>query len=251
MLLLQLSDPHIGPHADSEYKGVHTRWSLRRVLDAALAAHPDADALLLTGDLASHGHPDAYRWLAETLARVGRPVYCLPGNHDDPDTLRRVLTGGAIAAPAWFDLGRWRIVCADSSRRLRPDGWLSPESCRRIAAALAGRPDAPAVIALHHHPIASGSAWLDALGLTNAGDLFDLIARRQRQVRGVLFGHVHQAIDETRDGLRLLSCPSACIQFKRWQQEFTVATLPPAYRWLHLQDDGGIDTAIVEVPLSG
>lgn len=251
MFLLQMSDPHIGPHADSEYKGVHTRMACTRVLEAALHAHPEANALLITGDLAAHGHPDAYAWLATTLARLGRPVHCLPGNHDDPDTLRQRLLSDLVTAKDWFDLGPWRVICADSSRGGSADGWLSPDACRRIDAGLAERPEAHALLAMHHHPIASGSAWLDALGLTNPRDLFDLIARRRRQVRAVLFGHVHQAIDEVDDGLRFLACPSACIQFKRFQQQFTVDTLPPAYRWLRLHDDGRIDTATVDVPLTG
>jgi Icc protein len=251
MFLLQLSDPHIGPHPDSEYKGVHTRLACTRALEAALRAHPEADALLITGDLAAQGHPDAYAWLATTLARLGLPVYCLPGNHDDPETLHQRLRGETIAAPDWFDLGPWRIVCADSSRRGAADGWLSPDACRRIDAALAANTARYVLLALHHHPIASGSAWLDALGLSNPADLFELIARRRQQVRGVLFGHVHQAIDELRDGLRFLSCPSTCIQFKRFQQEFTVDTLPPGYRWLQLHDDGSFDTATVDVPLAG
>lgn len=249
MLLLQLSDPHIGPHPDSEYKGVHARLSFSRVLDVALADEPAADALILTGDLAAHGHPEAYRWLAGTLARIPLPVYCLPGNHDDPEAMRSLLTGGRVRAPEYFDLGPWRVVCGDSTRREAPDGYLSPAECARIDAALGARPEAYSLVALHHHPIQSGSAWLDALCLTNPEDLFAVLVRHAR-VRGVIFGHVHQVIDEFREGLRFLSCPSSCIQFMPRQRDFTVDVLPPGYRKLRLRDDGAIETEVVSVPFT-
>ena len=87
------------------------------------------------------------------------------------------------------------------------------------------------------------SRWLDTVGLANAGD-FLAVLRRHPQVRAVLFGHVHQALDETRDGLRMLATPSTCSQFKPLAEDFAVDDAPPAWRTLALHADGKLDTQL-------
>lgn len=241
--LLQCSDLHIGPEPASAYKGVTTRASFSAVLEHMRRHSWPADALLLTGDLAADAEPAAYAWLVDTLGALPLPVYCLPGNHDDPATMRRWLRAGNVAMPESFVLGAWRVVCLDSTVPGASPGCLSETRVARLTAELSTHATAPTMIALHHHPLPSESAWLDVLNLTNADALFTAIAGRP-QVRGIVWGHVHQVMDAMRDGVHLLGCPATCIQFKPRQSEFTLDDLPPAYRWLDLHDDGTIETGI-------
>ena len=52
------------------------------------------------------------------------------------------------------------------------------------------------------NPLPTGAAWLDTMILGNAEEFFALLARFP-QVKAVVFGHIHQAMDVSRDGLRL------------------------------------------------
>jgi len=104
------------------------------------------------------------------------------------------------------------------------------------------------LICLHHHPVLMKSRWLDTVGLANAGDFLEVL-RRHPQVRAVLFGHVHQALDEVRDGLRVIATPSTCSQFKPKSDDFAVDDSPPAWRTLQLHADGSIDTTLRWVTL--
>jgi Icc protein len=104
-------------------------------------------------------------------------------------------------------------------------------------------PDHFALVALHHHPVASGSAWMDTMQLENADAFFDLLDRHS-QARGVVFGHIHQTLESEYRGLRILGTPSTCFQFKPGQAQFALDALPPGYRWIELHPDGHITTQV-------
>src|SRR5919204_4386457 len=114
-LLVQLSDPHIGATwADADPVAGLTAAveAVRRLPDAP-------DAVLVSGDLADHAADEEYEIVRELLARLGAPVYALPGNHDDRDTLRRHFGLPAPpGAPVQYavDLGPMRLVVLDSQR---------------------------------------------------------------------------------------------------------------------------------------
>ena len=49
------------------------------------------DAILVTGDIAEDQTSGAYQMLRDILEPAGCPVYCLPGNHDDPALMQEML----------------------------------------------------------------------------------------------------------------------------------------------------------------
>ena len=102
------------------------------------------------------------------------------------------------------------------------------------------------LVCLHHHPVPMGSEWLDTQLVGSAERFFEVIDAHPR-VRGILWGHVHQEYDDTRNGVRLLAVPSTCVQFKPGSVDFAVDDASPGYRWLDLHADGGIDTAVSRV----
>jgi 3',5'-cyclic-AMP phosphodiesterase len=243
--LLQISDQHLFGAGDGALRGVVTRASLQDVLQHARAHCRDADALLLTGDLVNDD-AGGYAAVRELFGTLGKPVWCLPGNHDDPDAMRRELAAAPFRIGGHHDLGAWRIVMLDSCVPRQAHGRLGASELERLEAALAGAGDRHVLIGLHHHPVRLGSAWLDAVGLQNDADLFAL-TDRYPQVRAMVWGHVHQSFDSRRKGVRLLGAPSTCAQFLPHSDEFALDPAPPGYRRLALRADGTIDTEVVRV----
>jgi Icc protein len=88
-----------------------------------------------------------------------------------------------------------------------------------------------------------GSSWLDRVGLRDALDFTTCIAKHAN-VRGVLWGHVHQALDTVIDKVRYMSTPSTCAQFLPNSTQFAVDNKPPGYRTLELLPDGKIITHV-------
>lgn len=245
--LLQFSDPHLFARADGALRGVVTRTALQAVLRHARAHHGNADALLLTGDLVNDD-PGGYASVRELFGNLGKPVWCTPGNHDDPEIMRLELGQAPFQIGGFHDLGAWRIILLDSCVPGQVHGRLSDAELARLGATLASAGERHVLIGLHHHPVRMASRWIDSVGLQNPADFF-AITDRHPQVRVVLWGHVHQHFDSRRKGVRLLAVPSTCAQFLPRSDQFAVDPSPPGYRRLTLRADGSIDTEVLRVPL--
>lgn len=241
--LLQFSDPHLFADRAGELRGLRTYHTLRATIAAARERFPHPDAILVTGDIAQDESRGAYERFVECFEGTDTPVFCVPGNHDNPTYLREAMQGepftycGEVLSDAWI------VVLLDSHDPGRAPGRLAASQLQRLAAQLAAHDDRHALIVLHHHPVASGSAWLDTVGLENADELFAIVDRHPR-VRCLLWGHVHQASRARRGEVLLLSTPSTGSQFAPASETFALDDKPPGFRWLRLHADGTIATAI-------
>jgi len=240
--LIQFTDLHLSPEQSGRVRGVDTRDSFRRCLAHARRHAAPADALLLTGDLAQDD-VRSYHALVEILAGETTPVHCLPGNHDLPEQMARVLGMAPFDLSPVLRYGDWTIVLLDSAIPGIHHGELRGDSLAFLDEVLARFADTHALVVLHHQPVPVGSAWLDSIGLVDAGALLGVVSRH-RNVRGLLWGHVHQAFDEVRDGVLLMATPSTCFQFVPQRDDFAVDDRPPGYRRLDLHPDGRIDTEV-------
>jgi 3',5'-cyclic-AMP phosphodiesterase len=114
-LLFQLSDPHVG----ATWGDGDPVAGLIKAVEAVRRLPDRPDAVLMSGDLADNAADGEYEFVREMLARLDAPVYVLPGNHDDRDTLRRHFDlPGTMGTPVQYavDLGPLRLVVLDSTR---------------------------------------------------------------------------------------------------------------------------------------
>jgi 3',5'-cyclic-AMP phosphodiesterase len=243
--LTHLTDPHLYGSGTELLRGVATLPSLEATLANARQRDWPPDAVLVTGDLVQDD-PAGYAHFRRVLGGLGLPVLCLPGNHDEPEAMRRELAGAPFVVGGAVDLGLWRIVLLDSSVPGAAAGRLSAESLAALRSALAEAPQRHTLVCLHHHPVPMASSWLDRVGLQNADAFFDVIDRHPN-VRGIVWGHVHQSFDALRKGVRLLATPSTCAQFLPHAEQFALDRRPPGYRTLELKADGSILTELIWV----
>lgn len=233
--LIQLTDCHLLGDPDGVYKGVNPLHTLRRVCTRIAGVHRDADALLLTGDLSQDESAESYALLADTLKPLGLPAYAIPGNHDDPARMQAV-PAQAIDLDRDLDFGAWRVLTADSRLPGRVEGELSDHEIDRLEAAVRAD-NRPCLVAIHHHPLPVGSAWMDRIGLRN-GERLIALARRYRQLRCIVHGHTHQAGCVFAEDLPVYGTPSTWRQFVAGSRSYGIDTLPPALRVIRLDNDG-------------
>ncbi len=248
--VLQVTDTHLYAEEGGRLLGVDTLESFGAVIKAFQETDWTPDLVLATGDLVHDASPRGYRRLASLLDHFGVPVYCLPGNHDAPQTMRDHLHGEFVSCPQVVDHKGWRLVLLNSVVEGDVGGHL-PESELRLLEQAIESSRHPLLVALHHQPVAVGSAWIDAMGLDNPEALRARI-RGSAQVKGLLWGHVHQQYDGQLDGVRLMGSPSTCIQFAPGSDEFTVDPQQPGFRLLALMPDGRILSEVMrtrQVPL--
>ena len=244
--LLHVTDTHLFATAGTRLRGVDTGQTLTAVLDHALGSGTRPDAVLATGDLSQDETAGSYVNFRRLTAERGLPVWCVPGNHDIPALLGAGLNGAPFTVGGHVVAGGWCIALLDSWVAGDHGGRLSAESLTALAQLLEAQRSRHVLIAVHHHVLPVGSRWLDELGLSNADELLALIDRHP-QVRGIVAGHVHQASDQQRNGVRVITTPSTCFQFLPAVDDFALDTRPPGYRWLELLPDGNIRTNVVEI----
>ncbi|MDZ7753075.1 MAG: phosphodiesterase [Gammaproteobacteria bacterium] len=244
--VLHITDTHLFATPHARHRGLDTEATLEAVIGMA-ATHP-WDLVLVTGDLVHDGAPEGYRRLADHLDVFGVPALCIPGNHDDPAALAGALPRGALAWQGLHEAAPWTLLMLDSHLPGAVGGELGEMELQRLTAELAGG-EGPVLIALHHPPVAVGSAWMDTDGLRDAAAFWDVVDPSPR-VKGVLWGHIHQAFDTTRSRIRLMASPSTGLQFTPHSPEFALDPRPPGYRRLLLDSDGGIDSEVLRLPRS-
>ncbi|MFC0002601.1 phosphodiesterase [Micromonospora siamensis] len=250
MLIAQLSDPHVttGPLAAEPAAGLH------RALGRVLAQRPRPDCVVVTGDLVGSGRPDEYAALREIIRRFPLPVHLVPGNHDDRESLLDAFggtpwLGGGFSAYYHVDHPEATVVVLDS---LAPGGdgggRLGDEQLGWLDGVLAGRPDVPALVCLHHPPVPVGIPAADAIGLADGDALAEVVARHPHVVR-IAAGHLHRTVTAGFAGTVLTVAPSTwkqgALAFGADEQAGWVAE--PSGFLLHRIADGGCVTHLVQV----
>jgi Icc protein len=142
--------------------------------------------------------------------------------------------------------GSWSLILLNTFLTGEDAGGLGKRRLDALAAALRDHAGQHILVCMHHQPLNMGSAWLDGVGLRDA-DHFLAVLERSPDVRGVLWGHVHQASDRMRGKVRFLSTPSTCSQFLPSSDYFAIDNRPPGMRWLSLYPDGRFNTEVVWV----
>ena len=149
-------------------------------------------------------------------------------------------------SPCVITLNGWKVIMLDSTIVGKVPGRFSAEELVFLRKALESSQDSHVMVCLHHQPVPVGSHWLDQQIVANA-DQFFAVLDDFSNVRVVIWGHVHQIYEAERNGVRLMSVPSTCVQFKPLSQDFAVDKESPGYRWLDLYPDGRIDTGVSRV----
>lgn len=243
--LLQYTDTHLQGAADATLRGIATLPALQHTLAHATHYFPAPDAVLLTGDLVQDD-AGGYDLIRDVFKHSPVPVLCLPGNHDLPEAMRDTLSGEPFQVGGCRAMGNWLIVLLDTWLEGSAGGRLGPEQLQQLDQTLAAHSHRHTLVCLHHHPINMQSRWLDTVGLMDAQE-FRAVIGRHSQVRGILWGHVHQALDRLIDGVRYMATPATCAQFLPRSEQFVVDEKPPGYRVLELMPDGSIATEVVWV----
>lgn len=244
--VLQLTDTHLFADPDGRLLGLKTLGSLNQVLKQAQQSLGPVDLVLVTGDLVHDASPSGYARLHERLSTLGAPVYCLPGNHDEPEVMAKLLKGNPVSTPASVQNNNWQIVLLNSKLPGSEGGHLGKDQLAQLESCLATHPNNHALVCLHHQPVSVGSTWIDTMELDNADEFFAIIDSHP-QVRGILWGHVHQSYESERKGTALLSTLSTCFQFIPKKDGFGIDEEPPGCRWLALLPDGTIKTGILQI----
>lgn len=199
---LIFTDLHI-THEGRTIIGLDPFARFRDALTHALARHPDAQHIVLLGDLVHSGSEAEYDRLMPLLADCPIPVTLTMGNHDARALFAQHFPGSLDAngfAQSALDLGPMRLLVLDThddkgDAPLEHDGWLCDARLAWLDTELArASDDGRDVVVFCHHPPAPVGFWaMDAIGLANADALLSRL-HGAPQVKHLICGHVHRTI---------------------------------------------------------
>lgn len=255
--ILVLTDLHFLPpggrigHLDPDAR-------FRAVLAHALQHHPDAERVVLMGDLTHHGAPDEYAQLRAALAPCPIPVHMTLGNHDRRGPFEAAMPQVARDADGYaqevIDSGDTRLILLDTLDEGGPvahAGALGPARLAFLEAALDGAQGRRAVVFMHHPPMDVGFDAMDAIGLRDR-DAFVEVLARHGNVCQILAGHVHRSIWASAGGVPVCVLKSPCHQsplMVAGMDAHASVDEPGAYGIVYLHEGGVIvHTEDVDVP---
>lgn len=265
MLIAQISDTHLLAPDDREpVSGTYERrrGALRAAVRALAALRPHPDVVVHTGDVTHMASEAAYDLAWSMLGEVGVPILPVLGNRDDRRAMRGALarlpqpTGApqlTLQADGDFLQYTWehpccRIVVVDTQFVGAGLGGFCRARAKYLAAALAVKPGAATVVALHHPPVPVPALdeplqWRQPEG---AATITRLVAEAP-DVLGVLAGHTHRA-----DRLELAGRPvmtPTCVAPDLRAGPHRPSHAREVMIGLHRVGPNGMTTQVIEVPI--
>lgn len=235
MLIAQISDTHILAPASDQPAAELRAECLRRTVADINGQKPDA--VVFTGDTTQHGSPEEYALLRELLAPLAAPLYLVPGNRDDKDTLRVAfsdhpyLPGSGNFLHYAVEEHSVRLVAIDSTSPRERKGRFCARRQAWLDEVLSEQPERPTLLFIHHPPFDVGDHYVGGYRRPEeAAALADIVGRHP-QVIGLLCGHVHWPVEIRWAGTEARIMPSIAVDVRKGIDE-TEAKGRPIY-FLH------------------
>ena len=247
--ILQLTDQHIMAAADDKLLGINTDYYFQACLKQAVdlrGQQAPFDLILLTGDLAQAPCVASYRRILNHLVIYPIPCVCLPGNHDDFELMQQILNTQSVSCQKKAVLHNWQVICLNSQKQDDAAGYLTNDELQFLEYSLTNNPQYHALIAVHHHCLATQSLWMDTMIIENSRALWAIIDQCP-QVKAIITGHIHQTMDKKVNAVRVLGTPSTCFQFTPGSSDFCIDDTAPGYRTIELYSDGRIESEVVRL----
>jgi 3',5'-cyclic AMP phosphodiesterase CpdA len=214
--IAHISDTHLLAGGKLQYGVVDTVQHLQMALDRLRRIDPVPQAIVLTGDLADRGEPEAYAQLRSMIepaaAAMGAQVVWCMGNHDDRTAYARSLFGADPTADVMdrvYEVDGLRIVALDTSVPNYHHGEITDEQHDWLASVLAEPAPLGTILAMHHPPIAIPMLPAAAIIELDGQDRLET-ALAGTDVRMILGGHFHYSSYGTFAGIPVSVASATC-----------------------------------------
>ena len=247
MKIIQITDLHLRCDKDYSVFDINTFQSARIIIDHISQVHKDLNALVISGDISDDETSESYSNLLELTDQIDTKIYLMPGNHDSIKEIKKCASIGRVKSELYFVDDNWIYFMFNTKKDNSPNGLLKQDEIDIFTDMLRKNKDKYFMIFLHHHPVEIGSPTMDKMIIENANILLDLI-RKNKSIRGVSWGHIHNVFETNINNAKLFSTPSTCYQSKPRSETFTIDKKEkPGYRIIHFSSSGNLETKVVRM----
>lgn len=205
-VIAHLSDTHLLQGGARLGGVVDTVGALEQTVAQLSRLGDRLDAVIVTGDVADLGEPDAYgiaRAMLEPLAEsAGARLVWVMGNHDEREAFRAALldeTPSEAPVHGVVNLDGLRVIALDTTVTGFHHGAVDAAALAWLDETLAEPAPEGTILAMHHAPIPTPLALMDLLELRGQDELATVL--RGRDVRLILGGHLHYPTNGTFAGI--------------------------------------------------
>ena len=244
-VVAHISDTHFLGEGRQLYGVVETEANLRQALTQMQRLSGKPEAIVVTGDLADLGEPDAYERLRAIVepvaAELGAQLIWVMGNHDERGPYNQGLFDGEHTDETQdrvYDVNGLRIISLDSTVQGYHHGELTDAQLEWLAAELATPAAHGSILALHHPPVPTPLLWaMDMLELHGQDRLAAVL--EGSDVRSILAGHLHYSSFSTFAGIPVSVASATCytLALAAEGRLLSGTNSNQAFNMVHLYDD--------------
>ena len=254
--VIQLSDTHfLEDGATAEGAGSYDTGEAFDAVFDHIAGRAHADLIVVTGDIADHGHPAQYGRAAEAIGRFDQSVNVCPGNHDRDAAFTAGIGRPGIGTSRVIQTGEWCFLFVDSNAgvmiagehgrhldppdvgdRLHRNGSLGGREIEWIRDTCAATSAEHVFVWLHHPP----SCPVPMVDDDDYAREWDALLREFPVIKGLGGGHTHIPDVYELLGRQVFVAPSLKhnfdIEARTW--------LPPGYRSYEFTPEGAVSSEL-------
>lgn len=213
-VIVHLSDTHFVAGGAPLLGRVDSDGHLAEALRGLTGSGLRPSAIVVTGDVADTGAPDAYArvraMLEPVAADLGARLIWVMGNHDDRTAFRAGLlddpSDGEVDAV--HDLDGLRLIVLDSTVPGHHWGLVTQEQLEWLAGVLATPAPHGTILAMHHPPLPIPVVLSQLIELREQAGLAAVLAGTD--VRAIIAGHLHYSTWSTFAGIPVSAAAATC-----------------------------------------
>jgi Icc protein len=251
-VIAHISDTHLLGEGRRLYDVVENEANLRQALTQLKRISGRPDAIVVTGDLADLGEPDAYtrlRAIVEPVAaEIGAQLIWVMGNHDERGPYSQGLFDGEPTDDPQdrvYDVNGLRVISLDSTVQGYHHGAITDEQLAWLASQLATPAPHGTVLALHHPPVPTPLLWaMDMLELQGQDRLAAVL--QGTDVRAILAGHLHYSSFSTFAGIPVSVASATCYTLALAAEERLLSgtNTNQAFNMVHLYENSVVHSIV-------
>lgn len=196
-----LGDPHL-VGKDLENYGQNPAKRLESIIDVVNTDYASAKAIFILGDLAENGKEEEYNVAKKLLGKLNKPVFCVPGNHDDKNLLKETFPSLYIDTEKNlsfnYETDKHEFIGLDSTLKDSSKGIICQNRLSWLDQKLSLI--TKKVVLLMHHPALSVGYNIDSIKLIDNSDLLKTLNKHKSKISLLIFGHIHRNVAGTWEG---------------------------------------------------
>ena len=217
--IFHISDPHLRGDNLLSFGKCDTSTTVKKAVEyfKNMPEKDLPDFFVATGDLADNGNHTAYGKIHDYFAQLPRPVFCLPGNHDNRVDMLRLL--GNKMCPVKEDIAPYicytiedypvRVICIDTIVQGKHWGGITDKVADWLEARLDEKPRKKTLIFTHHPPFDAGMGFMDE-GFENVNRLEEILVRHKNHIQ-LCCGHMHRGMSTIWRGIPVTVAAPICM----------------------------------------